>query len=190
MKHPDCIDVQPPAVQGGAAVKVSAELKGYLRDHGIEVMEFEQQTATAVTAAAAVGCTVAEIAKTLLFLIGEQPVAVVTCGDMKVRSSPMKKAFGLKGKVKFPRTEDVINFSGYAPGGVCPFLLPQNLPVLLDQSLARFPLVYAAAGNSYSAVPISVEQLCQLTGAKVTDLCEPISPTQESSIKDKGEDHA
>lgn len=151
-----------------------AEIKLYLKGHGIEVWEYEEETATAATAAAAVGCSVAEIAKTLLFLVGGEPVVVVTCGDMKVKSSPLKREFELKGKVKLPQSEDVVSCTGYSPGGVCPFLLPEQLPVRLDRSLERFPVVYAAAGNSHSAVPVTIEQLRQLTGGSVADLCDPI----------------
>jgi prolyl-tRNA editing enzyme YbaK/EbsC (Cys-tRNA(Pro) deacylase) len=150
-------------------------VKEYLSQHGIDVLEFEQATATAATAAEAVGCTAAEIAKTLLFLVGGNPVVVVTCGDMKVKSSPLKKEFQLQGKVKLPQSDDVLGYTGYAPGGVCPFLLPEQLPVRLDRSLERFPVVYAAAGNSHSAVPITVEQLRELTGGTLADLCEPLA---------------
>jgi len=152
----------------------TSEIKAHLDAHGIEVWEYEEETATSATAAAAVGCSVAEIAKTLLFLIGGKPVAVVTCGDMKVKSSPLKKVFGLKGKVKFPQAADVIEHTGYAPGGVCPFLLPTQLPVCLDKSLERFPVVYAAGGNSHSAVPVTLEQLKALTGGEIADLCDPM----------------
>ncbi len=150
-----------------------SEIRGYLETHGIEVWEYEQETATAATAAAAVGCSVAEIAKTLLFIVGGTAVAVVTCGDMKVKSSRLKKAFQLSGKVKLPEARDVQLHTGYQPGGVCPFLLPDTLPLLLDESLKRFPVVYAAAGNSHSAVPISVAQLQALTGADLADICDP-----------------
>lgn len=151
--------------------QVSPQLKDYLAAQGLEVMEFSEETATSATAAAAVGCSVAEIAKTLLFLIGGQPVAVVTCGDRKIKSSPLKKAAGLSGKVKLPQAADVLKHTGYTPGGVCPFLLPAHLPVLLDTSMQRFPVVFAAAGNSYSAVPVTFRQLEQLTGGRPADIC-------------------
>ncbi|NOQ42084.1 MAG: YbaK/EbsC family protein [Desulfuromusa sp.] len=151
------------------------ELKKYLASHNIEVWEYAEPTATAVAAATAVGCTVAEIAKTLLFLIGGNPVVVVTCGDMKVKSSRMKQAFGLSGKVKLPQADEVLNHTGYVPGGVCPFLLPPELPLLLDASLQRFSVIYAAAGNNHSAVPVTVAQLEQLTAGGLADLCDPIS---------------
>ena len=150
------------------------QLKEYLENHHIEVWEYVQPTATAAAAASAVGCNVAEIAKTLLFLVGGSPVAVVTCGDMKVKSSRLKQAAGLSGKVKLPQADEVFSYTGYAPGGVCPFLLPPELPLFLDSSLLRFPVVYAAAGNSHSAVPVTVPQLEQLTGGRIVDLCDSI----------------
>jgi len=150
------------------------EVECHLKQHGIDVWEYSQPTPTCSTAAAAVGCSVAEIAKTLLFLVGGQPVAVVTCGDMKVNSSRLKQASGLSGKVKLPQSAEVLSHTGYLPGGVCPFLLPAGLPVLLDRSLQRFRLVYAAAGNDYSAVPVSWVQLVQLTAGQPADLCDPL----------------
>lgn len=151
------------------------ELKEYLGTYNIEVWEYAEPTSTAMAAANAVGCSVAEIAKTLLFVVGGNPVVVVTCGDMKVKSSHLKKSSSLTGKVKLPQTDEVLKYTGYAPGGVCPFLLPEGLPIFLDLSLQRFPVVYAAAGNSHSAVPISVAQLEKLTGGSLAGLCEAIS---------------
>jgi len=158
-----------------------SELKKYLESHNIEVWEYTEPTATAAAAATAVGCTVAEIAKTLLFLVGGTPVAVMTCGDMKVKSSRLKQVSGLSGKVKLPQVDEVLSHTGYAPGGVCPFLLPPDLPLFLDSSLLRFPVVYAAAGNSHSAVPVTVSQLEQLTDGSVADLCAPLPDKLNSS---------
>lgn len=151
------------------------EVKSYLDEQNIQVLEFEQETATSESAALAVGCSAAEIAKTLLFIVGGKPVVVVTCGDTKVKSSPLKQASGLTGKVKFPQTEEVIFHTGYTPGGVCPFLLPDDLKVLLDPSMARFDTVYAAAGNCHTAVPVNLNQLKELTGGEITKVCELIA---------------
>jgi prolyl-tRNA editing enzyme YbaK/EbsC (Cys-tRNA(Pro) deacylase) len=53
---------------------------------------------------------------------------------------------------------------------VCPFALPRPLRVLLDQSLARFPVVYAAAGTPHSAVPVTLEQLAKITGGEIVEI--------------------
>lgn len=142
----------------------------------MDVLEFDAETPTAGTAAAAVGCSPAEIAKSILFLVGGRPVMVVTSGDMKVNSSRLKKAAGLSGKVRLPEAEDVLEHTGYAPGGVCPFLLPNELPVFLDVSLQRFATVYPAAGNNYSAVPVTFPVLQNLTGGTVAEICTPLPP--------------
>ncbi len=67
------------------------EVKTYLATRGIEVWQYDQPTPTADLAAVAVGCSVAEIAKTLLFYVGDRPLVVVTSGDMKIKSSLLKK---------------------------------------------------------------------------------------------------
>jgi len=153
------------------------EVKAYLARQGVEVREFTQPTPTSETAAQAVGCSVGEIAKTVLFFVGKVPVVVVTSGDHKVVGSKLKRATGLTGKVKLPTGEDVLAHSGYAPGGVCPFLLPPHLRVVVDSSLRRFATIYPAAGNDHSAVPLTVHRLLEVTGASEVDACEPLERT-------------
>lgn len=147
------------------------EVKTYLFGLGIEVWEYEQPTPNSVKAAEAVGCTPAEIAKTILFIVGGEPVAIVTSGDLKVNASKLKQATGIKGKARLPDAGEVIQHTGYAPGGVCPFLLPEGLRVLIDRSMRRFETVYAAAGNDHSAVPITIDRLIEVTGGEEVDVC-------------------
>jgi prolyl-tRNA editing enzyme YbaK/EbsC (Cys-tRNA(Pro) deacylase) len=148
------------------------DVKTSLLNWGIEVWEFSEPTSNSQAAARAVGCSVGEIAKSILVLVGGTAVMVVTSGDARVKNPKLKQATGLTGKVRLPEAEEVIRHTGYAPGGVCPFLLPQGLPVLIDTSMRRFPIVYAAAGNDHSAVPVTVEQLLAVTGGKEVDVCE------------------
>ena len=148
------------------------DVKTYLDDRGVRVLEFDDPTPTSETAARAVGCSVGEIAKTILFLVGGEPVAVLTSGDHKVRGSKLKQALGLSGKTRLPSADEVQRHTGYAPGGVCPFLLPAGLRVLLDLSLRRFEVVYPAAGSDHSAVPITVDRLLEITGGVEADVGE------------------
>jgi prolyl-tRNA editing enzyme YbaK/EbsC (Cys-tRNA(Pro) deacylase) len=152
-----------------------ADVKADLAVRGIPVLQFDAPTPTAAMAARAVGCSPAEIAKTLLFLVNGHPVVVVTSGDMKVKSSLLKQATGLSGKVRLPAADEVNRHTGYAPGGVCPFLLPARLPVLLDRSLRRFRVIYPAAGNDFSAVPLTFGELAEITGGREADVCEAFS---------------
>jgi prolyl-tRNA editing enzyme YbaK/EbsC (Cys-tRNA(Pro) deacylase) len=150
-------------------------VRQYLAGHGVAVLTFDQPTPTAETAAAAVGCSPAEIAKSITFLVSGAPLLIVTSGDMKVKSSRLKQVSGRSGKVKLAGAAEVVAATGYPPGGVCPFLLPPAVPVLIDRSLRRFPQVYAAAGNANSAVPITVEQLLALTGGVEVEVCTPLA---------------
>jgi prolyl-tRNA editing enzyme YbaK/EbsC (Cys-tRNA(Pro) deacylase) len=149
-----------------------ADVKAYLKQRGIEVWEYAEPTPNCELAARAVGCSVAEIAKTILFIVGHQPIVIVTSGDLKVKGPKLKQAVHMKGKARLPNAEEVLQFTGYAPGGVCPFLLPDRLAVLVDTSMRRFPKVYAAAGNDHSAVPITVDQLLEITRGAEVDVCE------------------
>jgi prolyl-tRNA editing enzyme YbaK/EbsC (Cys-tRNA(Pro) deacylase) len=62
--------------------------------------------------------------------------------------------------------EEVFEVTGYQPGGVCPFALKQTVPIYLDESLKRYDVVYAAAGTANTALPITFEQLREITGGK------------------------
>ena len=161
---------------GECTMPVIDEVKEWLHPRGIEVLEFTEPTPNSQAAARAVGCSVAEIAKSILILVGGRALLVVTSGDAKVRNAKLKAATGLTGKVRLPQAEEVVRHTGYAPGGVCPFLLPEGLPVLIDRSLRRFAKVYAAAGNDHSAVPITFEQLLAVTGGMEVDVCETATP--------------
>lgn len=148
----------------------------YLRDHGIRVERFDTPTPTCESAAAVIGCSIGEIAKTLLFMVGGEAVALVAPGDRKVQGGALKRAVDLPGKVKLPTAEMVIEKTGYRPGGVCPFLLPPELPVLVDVSLRRFATFYPAAGDDYSMAALSYPRLVELVGGREVDVCVPLVP--------------
>jgi prolyl-tRNA editing enzyme YbaK/EbsC (Cys-tRNA(Pro) deacylase) len=161
-----------------ASMPQSAEVAAWLTDRQVEVRWFEDPTPTAESAARAVGCSPAEIAKSILFILAGRPVLVVTSGDTKVASGLLKQAMGLAGKVRLPAAEEVEEATGYSPGGVCPFLLPEDLAVLLDNSLWRFSIVYPAAGDDHSAVPLPPDRLLALTGGRKVEVCVPLAVRQ------------
>jgi prolyl-tRNA editing enzyme YbaK/EbsC (Cys-tRNA(Pro) deacylase) len=148
------------------------EVQRYLSREGLEPKNFTRQTQTSAAAAEVVGCTVGEIAKSILMLIGKQPVMIVTSGDTRVKSGRLKEATGLSGRVCLPVPDDVLYYTGYAPGAVSPFLLPDNLPVLLDNSLQRYEVVYPAAGSCSSAVSMSFSRLQDLCRGRIVDVCD------------------
>jgi prolyl-tRNA editing enzyme YbaK/EbsC (Cys-tRNA(Pro) deacylase) len=152
------------------------EVQKYLAAEGLTVLRANAPTRDSNAAAAAVGCTVAEIAKSILMLVGSQPVLVVASGDVRVKSGLLKQALGRSGQVRLPAPVEVLRFTGYAPGAVSPFLLPGGLPVLLDVSLQRFPLLYPAAGDDSSSVGISLEHLQRLSGGRLAEVCAGADP--------------
>jgi len=136
----------------------------------LKIVLFDQSTHTAELAAQTLGVMPAQIAKTLVFIADAQPLLVVTCGDKKINTKKLTKLLGVK-KVKFADGQTVIEATGFSPGGVSPIGLLKDMPLYLDQSLWDFDIVYAAAGTANSALPVSPDRLCEITGATMINVC-------------------
>ena len=121
------------------------------------VREFDVSSATVELAAAALHCEPCRIAKTLSFMMSDQPVLIVAAGDAKIDNSKYKATFGTKAKmIAADAVEDRI---GHGVGGVCPFAVKDNVKVYLDESLKRFQTVFPACGSSNSAIELTIEEL-------------------------------
>ena len=147
--------------------KAHLEEKGFL-DH---VIEFEESTATVDLAAEAVGVEPGRIAKTMSFLVGEEVILILIEGMSRVDNKKFKNTFHVKAKmIPYDQVEEWI---GHAPGGVCPFGIKDGVKVYLDESLKRFDTVYPAAGNDHSAVKLTIAELEQASGATGwVDVCK------------------
>lgn len=153
------------------------KVKKYFEEKGIaenRILEFDVSSATVELAAAALGCDGARIAKTLSFHVGDTVVLVVTAGDMKIDNPKYKAEFGTKAKMlSFDEAEPLI---GHAVGGVCPFAVNENVAVYLDVSLQRFETVFPACGSSNSAIKLTIDELCELSGyEKWVDVCKTVN---------------
>jgi prolyl-tRNA editing enzyme YbaK/EbsC (Cys-tRNA(Pro) deacylase) len=138
---------------------------------GVRIQTFDLPTSTAEEAAAAVGCELGAIVKSLCFLIDDRPVLVLTAGDRRVDSKALRRIFDVsKRKCKIADPATVKRATGFAVGGVPPVGQSQPLPTLIDESLSRFEIVYAAAGTPHSLFAISYRRLVQITGGEVHDL--------------------
>ena len=135
------------------------KVREYFKGFGIEerVREFAVSSATVELAAIAVGVEGARIAKTLSFKVGEEPILIVAAGDAKVNNGAYKSYFHTKAKML--THEEAHTMIGHDVGGVCPFALPEDVKVYLDESLRRFETVFPAAGSSNSAVEMTCEEL-------------------------------
>ena len=137
----------------------------------IRVQRFERSTGTAPEAAAAVGCELGAIVKSLCFLIDGQPVLVLAAGDRRVDSKALRRIYQVsKRKVKIAGAQTVLAETGYAVGGVPPLGHPHPLPTLIDRSLSRYETVYAAAGSANSLFPIPYRTLVEVTRGEEQEL--------------------
>ena len=139
---------------------MSAEtVRKYLKTKGFEdkITVHAGSIDTVEHAAQQIGCSEAEIAKTLSFLIDGKPLIIVMAGDGRVNSSKFKGAFHTKPRM-IPR-DDVVECIGHEPGGVCPFAIKEGIPVWLDISLKRFAAIHPAAGDEYTSVELTPEEL-------------------------------
>lgn len=137
------------------------KVREYLRTYHMEerILEFDVSSATVELAAQAVGCEPERIAKTMSFLVNEEVILIVTAGDVKIDNKKYKQYFHAKAKmIPFEEVEEYI---GHAPGGVCPFAVKEGVRAYLDESLKRFETVYPAAGSANSAVRLTPQELEQ-----------------------------
>lgn len=122
-----------------------------------KILKFNQSSATVELAAKALNCEPDRIAKTISFLIDEQPVIIVVSGMSKIDNAKYKAQFSTKAKmIPFDQVEEL---TGHAPGGVCPFALAPAIKVYLDESLKKYDYVFPAAGSSNSAIKMTIPQL-------------------------------
>ena len=121
------------------------------------IHEHKETIDTVEHAAQQLGCSEAEIAKTLSFVVDEKPVIVVMAGDGRVNSSKFKAQFHTKPSMI--ARDQVEAITGFAPGGVCPFNVPKEIPVWLDGSMKRFEYVHPAGGNEFTSVKLTPAEL-------------------------------
>lgn|SRR5690606_11263331 len=136
----------------------------------IEVIEMPTSTATVIQAAEAHGVEPAQIAKTLSLATKDQTILLVTRGDARLDNRKFKDLFGTKPRMLDP--EKVLAETSHPIGGVCPFGLPNPIPVYCDISLKDFTEVVPAAGATNSAVRICPERLAKLVTAEWIDVCK------------------
>ncbi len=131
----------------------------------LNIIVLEEDTSTSFLAAQALGTEVGQIAKSILFKTKDDDfLMIVLAGDVKIDNKAVRQLIG--SRVRMANAEEVEQITGFSIGGVCPFALRQEVPIFLDESLKRFEVVYAAAGTSNTALPISFEELCRVTGGQ------------------------
>ena len=136
-----------------------------------DILFFDRSSATVELAAQALHTEGCRIAKTLSFLTKEGPILVVTAGDARIDNARYKARFGQKAEMLTP--DQVVEWTTHPVGGVCPFGVPENVTVYLDESLRRFETVYPACGSGNSAICLTCDELYTYGGAAGwVDVCK------------------
>jgi prolyl-tRNA editing enzyme YbaK/EbsC (Cys-tRNA(Pro) deacylase) len=154
-----------PGVHANAARVVAAAAAEGLR---IDVVEYPEGTRTAAEAAAAVGCEVARIVKSLVFTVEGAPVVALVAGDARLDERLLGEAAG--GEVGRADADVVRSATGYPIGGVPPFAHASPLPTFVDESLLAHGTVWAAAGTPRHVFEVAPADLLRLSGGRAVPL--------------------
>lgn len=153
-----------PNVQNVAAALAAEGLSDRVR-------MFEERVATAAQAAQRLGCEVGAIANSLVFDADGEAVLILASGAHRVDTERAAKALGVE-RLRRASPEFVREATGQPIGGVSPVGHPRRLRTLVDQALAAYPLVWAAAGHPNASFPTTFEELVKITGGTPADVGE------------------
>ena len=141
----------------------------------VTATEFPQGTRTASDAAAAVGCPVGAIVKSLVFVADGRPVLALTSGANRIDESRLAAAVGAQ-DVRRATADEVRGATGFALGGTPPIGHPTGsiTDVLVDPALLDHAQVWAAAGTPTTVFPLTPDALVAAAGARVVDVTERV----------------
>jgi len=136
-----------------------------------DVHRFPAGTKTAADAAEAIGCDVAQIVKSLVFMAGGEPVLAFTSGANRVNLERLAATAGT-GEVRRATPEEARLATGFAVGGTPPFGHPSRLRAWVDPHLLGSDRIWAAAGTPDSVFPLTPTELLRSTGARPAEFTE------------------
>ncbi len=143
----------------------------FLRATGAEARleELPVPTPTAPDAADAVGCTLGQVVKSLVFVGDGTPVVALVPGDRKADTGKIARALEAR-KVTIASAAEVLEATGFSPGAVSPFPLERVPVVLVERTLLRYGVVWAGAGSDRHMLAIAPPELVRLTRGRIEDL--------------------
>ncbi len=139
----------------------------------IDIVEYPDGTRTAPDAAAAVGCDVAQIVKSLVFVLDGSPCLALVAGDRRLDTARLAEALGGQ-RVERADADAVRAATGFPIGGVPPIAHRTDLPVALDRSLLDHDVVWAAAGTPRHVFGVAPTALFDAVGGTTADLGETV----------------
>ena len=132
-----------------------------------QVVEHEQTTRTSAEAAAAVGCEVGQIAKSLIFKGKQSGKAILVIASGANRADEKKLRDLVGEKVEKPDADFVRERTGFVIGGVPPLGHAEPLITFIDEDLMQFDSIWAAAGTPNAVFPLTPAELVKMTGGRV-----------------------
>ena len=135
----------------------------------VDVKTLDHPTRTVSEAASAVGCSEAQIAKTLVFVADGDPVLVVASGAHRVDQDQLAEIFDVA-DVRKASADEVRVATGYPVGGVSP--LGCQLPIAFDEDLIAFDRIYVAGGDGNTLFEVDPRTLADAIGARVVRVAE------------------
>ena len=133
------------------------------------MIELATTARSAEDAARSLDCELGSIVKSLVFSVGPRPVLAPVAGDRRCRQNTLGRLLGMKGTIDRADADTVRGVTGFSIGGVPPVAHCSHLPTVIDASLWRFSLVYAAAGHPHWAFPETPDALARMTGGIVSE---------------------
>ena len=149
--------------------RVEKILKDFDKSQNIIVLETSARTA--LEAASSLGCEVGAIVKSLLFKTENSFTLCLVAGDKRASLNRIKKALKIK-DASMASAEDVKNITGYTIGGVSPVGHLKKIEILIDKSLSRFNLLFAAAGHPNCVFKIDFTNLKKITNGITEEITE------------------
>ena len=140
-------------------------------DESQNIIVLETSARTALEAASSLGCEVGAIVKSLLFKTENSYTLCLIAGDKRASLNGIKKALKIK-DASMASAEDVKNITGYTIGGVSPVGHLRKIEILIDKSLSRFNLLFAAAGHPNCVFKIDFKNLKKITNGVTEEITE------------------
>jgi prolyl-tRNA editing enzyme YbaK/EbsC (Cys-tRNA(Pro) deacylase) len=136
----------------------------------VDMWVFPEGTKTSADAAAAIGCELSAIAKSIVFTLdGREPVVVFASGDTRIDLDRLAAAAGAS-TARRATLDEAREATGFAAGGTPPFGYPNPVRVFADRALRRHEVVWSAGGTPTTVFPMALEELVRAAAAEWADV--------------------
>jgi prolyl-tRNA editing enzyme YbaK/EbsC (Cys-tRNA(Pro) deacylase) len=150
-------------------------VKKYFEERKLEnrIKAFGDSCATVEEAAKTIGVIPAKIAKTLTLRKDDSCIMVVMAGNTGIDNKKFRHYFGMKARML--SADEVTLKTGQTVGGVCPFAIPDNIPVYIDTSIKQYETLFPACGSPYYVVELSPDEIFHYGNAlEWVDVCKEL----------------